>query len=97
MARSTRFSSKDNNHDEIAHALQDIGAAVMDTSSLGDGFPDIIVGFRGEVYLIEIKNDKTAYGKKGLNKKQVEFHAKWAGYVHIVRSIDEAYRLVGVL
>ena len=31
---------------------------------------DLLVGIRGKTYLVEIKNKKTQYGKKGLNENQ---------------------------
>lgn len=43
-----RFSSRvDDNQSEIMEALRKVGASVLDCSSLGKGFPDLIVGFRG--------------------------------------------------
>ena len=44
-----------------------------------------------KLWLIEVKGPK---GK--LTPAQVEFMATWPGVVHIVRSVDDALRLVGV-
>jgi hypothetical protein len=93
-----RAAKKDTNHNLIANALRDVGYRVAETHQLGSGFPDLTIAgvnrTTGQpcIWLIEVK-DKT--GK--LTPDEQTFHAEWVGYVHIVRTIDEAYRLVGVL
>jgi hypothetical protein len=93
-----RAAKKDTNHNQIARALRDVGYLVHETHQLGAGFPDLTVGGidrrAGErrVWLVEVKD-----AKGSLTPDEATFHAAWAGYVHIVRSVDEAYRLVGVL
>lgn len=93
-----RAAKKDTNHNAIAGALRDVGYLVHETHQLGAGFPDLTIGGidrkTGErrVWLVEVK-------EKGgsLTPDEVWFHTAWAGYVHIVRTVDEAYKLVGVL
>ena len=83
----------DTNQAEITEALRKVGAVVEDTHRLGDGFPDCIVGYRGELYLFEIK-----YAKGKLRKKQLEFRVKMASVgitVHIVRTPEEGLRIIG--
>ena len=63
-------AKKDANDLEIVEALKKAGAYVIDMSHVGSGFPDLIVGAHQKTMLVEIKNPKTAYGKKGLNKNQ---------------------------
>ena len=47
----------DNNQREIVKKLRKIpGVTVSITSALGDGFPDIVVGYKGVNHLIEIKD-----------------------------------------
>ena len=50
-----RAAKKDINHNDIKEALQKIGAYVHDTHQLKDAF-DCIVFFRGQSFVIEIKN-----------------------------------------
>ncbi len=45
----------DGNHAEIVRGLRQIGAVVLDVHSVG-GLLDVLVGFRGRLVLIEIKN-----------------------------------------
>jgi endogenous inhibitor of DNA gyrase (YacG/DUF329 family) len=89
---------KDANHNEIVEALKIVGASVIDMSSVGNGFPDLIVGFRSQTLLMEIKNPKTGYGKRGLNKNQQKWKEYWlGGSFCVVDSVDSALRAIGVL
>lgn len=75
----------DSNQKEIVSTLQKLGAEVVDTSKVGYGFPDLVVSYRGEWHLIEVKTKK---GK--LLKSQKMFHGKHSAPVHILRCIDDA-------
>lgn len=93
-----RAAKKDLNHNEIAQALRDVGYLVAETHQIGSGFPDLIcaginrrTGIRC-TWLIEVKSDDGV-----LTDDEAVFHAKWSEYVWIVRTKEEAYRLVGVL
>ena len=89
---------KDANHNEVVDALKKAGAYVLDMSHVGRGFPDLIVGFQSETILMEIKNSKTSYGKKGLNKNQIKWKENWLGGVYcVVDSPEAALRMIGVL
>ncbi len=81
----------DSNHREIVQALRDIGASVESLAGLGSGVPDLLVGFRGEDFLLEVK---AAKGK--LTDDQWKWHARWSGKKpNVVRSVEEAFRAVG--
>jgi hypothetical protein len=89
---------KDANHNEIVGALQKAGAYVLDMSHVGRGFPDLIVGFRSKTILMEIKNPKTSYGRKGLNKNQLKWKEQWTGDTYcVVDSVEAALRMIGVI
>lgn len=89
---------KDANHDPIAKALVEAGYSVADTSQLGAGFPDLVIGGVNRKtglatnWLIEVK---TAKGKT--KPGQDAFAANWRGVYAVVRTVDEAFKLVGVL
>ena len=89
MGRNARV---DINHNHIVDALRNVGASVVSLAPMGRGVPDLLVGFRGVNYLLEIKTEK---GK--LTADQTAFIATYCGRVHIVRTIDEAYSVIGVL
>lgn len=93
-----RAAKKDTNHNPISQAMRDVGYLTHDTSALGDGFVDEIwagidrrTGQRRE-WLIEYKGKGST-----LTPAEQIFHQQWAGHVHIVRTVDDGYRLVGVL
>lgn len=58
MSRYRRRPSghKDSVHASIVQELRQLGASVLETHALGDGAPDLIVGFRGVTALVELKN-----------------------------------------
>jgi hypothetical protein len=85
---------QDRNATAIVSALRQAGCVVRFIAcpvGVG-GVPDVLVGFRGKTFLLELK-------VKGgrLNPKQVEFHQTWnGGPLAVVRSIEEALRAVGL-
>ena len=88
MAKVPRYDAKrDANEPEIVEALEAVGASVVRLDDV-----DLVVGFRGVNYLMEIKTDK---GK--LNKKQAKFFRSWNGQVNIVRTRIQALRLIGAI
>ena len=76
---------KDTNHDEIVLALRAAGATVQSLAAMGDGVPDLLVGYCGENFLFEVK---TATGE--LTDDEAVWFDKWRGEVHIVRTIEDA-------
>jgi hypothetical protein len=82
----------DGNQGEIVRALKAFGASVHDTSQVGRGFPDLVVGFRGRTWLMEVKMHKGV-----LTPEQVIWHAEWTGQVAIVRTSADALAVIGVL
>jgi hypothetical protein len=93
-----RAPRKDANHAVVVAALEAFGVSVIDTSSMGGGFPDLICGFAGQTILMEIKNPKTAYGRKGLNANQLRWKEDWKGGPYaVVTDVEGALRLVAVL
>jgi hypothetical protein len=46
---------------------------------------------------MEIKNPKTAYGRKGLNKNQLKWKEQWTGGTYcVVDGPEAALRMIGV-
>ena len=76
----------DNNHREIVEGLRQAHRSVLDLSGVHKGCPDILVGFQGINYLLEIKSSK----KAKLTPAQVEFHSAWRGQRLVVISLEEA-------
>lgn len=88
-ARSKYGNRKDATHDDCAAALASLpGSQVIDTSGLGDDFPDLILGLRAAWYLVEVKTDTG-----DLSSGQKKFHATAVGPTAVVRSAADCIDL----
>lgn len=93
-----RAAKVDANQAEIVGALRSVGAQVLDLSRVGQGCPDILVGFRGKNHLLEIKRPKAKGEAAGrLTEDQLRFMAGWIGrgQAAVVRTVDDALRVIG--
>lgn len=89
-----RAAKIDANQSEIVQGLRKLGASVAITSKMGEGFPDIICGFRGINYMLEIKDGNKPPSQRKLTDAQVKFHAEWRGKIYVVNSLDEAIAIL---
>lgn len=91
----------DKNQATIVATLREIGCSVQSLHKAGEGVPDILVGFQGQNWLMEIKREiitgKVFASESVLNEKQIEWHDKWRGQVATVRTADEALELIGII
>ena len=95
--------SVDANSSEIVSALHDAHMTVAHLDMVGGGVPDKIVGgimpcpcgSARKVRQNKLVELKTPTGT--LRKAQADFHQWWKGEIVVVRSIDEALRMVGLL
>ncbi|MCL1888902.1 MAG: hypothetical protein FWF99_00155 [Desulfovibrionaceae bacterium] len=93
-----RAAKTDANQAEIIQALRRVGAEVLDLSRVGQGCPDLLVGFRGRNYLLEVKRPKAKGQRAGtLTPDQERFFSEWRGQVAIVRTVDDAPKAVGAV
>lgn len=83
--RSGFANRRDANEPEVIDALEKIGCSVHQL----DQPLDLLVGYRGINYLIEVKTDK---GK--LTKGQAEFLPDWNGQLCVVRTPEQAINVV---
>ena len=90
------FAKSDVKQPEIVAALRKAGASVCITSKFGKGFPDLIAGYNGANYLIEVKSDKkVSHRSKGkLTPDQEDWHGAWRGQIAVVESAEEALALI---
>lgn len=93
---------RDDNEREIINVLEAAGATVQQLD--GTGLPDLLVGFRGVTYLIEIKYKAQLSGKgrkktaSGLRESQEAWFALWQGMaVEIATTPREALAAIGVV
>jgi hypothetical protein len=89
-----RAARIDANQPEIVAALRAIGASVQPLHTIGGGCPDVLVGFRGVNWALEIKDGKKPPSAQTLTTDEANWHIGWEGDVHIVRSVEEAIAIV---
>lgn len=92
-----RAARVDENQSEIIDALRRVGAVVQPLHGVGEGCPDILVGWAGLNHLIEIKRQLGPKGGGGgsLTSPQRLWHKKWGGTVGVVRTPAEALLWIG--
>jgi len=82
----------DANQPEIVAALRRAGGTVTHIHTVGQGCPDLLVGFRGCNYLLECK----VIGGK-LTEAEKDWHETWEGQRAIVHSAEEALAAIGAI
>jgi hypothetical protein len=98
MAIPRRAQRRDANEAFIIKTLRSIPHVTVMTSET----VDLIVGFRGNNYLIEIKDPDKTMKKNGewksgaIKDSQVKLLQTWTGNYHIVTEINEILEIIGV-
>ena len=88
MRRAARV---DENQRDVVAALRKIGAFVS-YLPVGFGVPDLLVGYKGQTFLMEVKNKD---GRNRMTQGQIEFHNRWiGGALFIVRTPEAAIKAV---
>lgn len=83
-----RAAKVDANHGKIVAALRKAGASVFSGAALGQGFPDLIVGYGGRTFLCEVKDGSKPPSARKLTDDQVKFKADWKGDWTLLESIE---------
>lgn len=91
-----RAAKVDRNQPEIVAALRAVGASVQPLHAVGQGCPDLAVGFRGAVYFLEVKDGQLAPSDRKLTPAQQAWHRDWRGHVAVVLSSEDAMKAIGV-
>jgi hypothetical protein len=90
-----RSAKVDANQKAVVKSLRGIpGVTVAITSSLGEGFPDFIVGYKGFNYMIELKDGNKPPSARKLTDDEIEFKQKWKGQYTVCNSFDEIFKLI---
>ena len=92
-----RAAKVDANQEQIVSALRAAGAVVQSLAAIGSGVPDLLVAFRGNLFLLECKDGSKAPSKQKLTDKQVKWHQAWGALVEVVNSPEAALRAIGAL
>jgi len=91
-----RAAKVDRNQPEIVKTLRKAGATVLITSQLKNAF-DILVGYRGKLMIVEIKDGEKPKSQRKLSDGELKckesFNRAGVQY-YVINSIDEALNLL---
>lgn len=89
-----RAAKIDKSQTAIVAALRDVGAFVQSLGAVGDGCPDLLVGYAGRTILMEVKEPHV---KGRLRPSQTDWHAAWmpcGGALFVVDTPDQALEVL---
>jgi hypothetical protein len=89
-----RAARVDENQKYIVKGLRAMGVAVQPLHAVGQGCPDLLVGYKHKNYLIEIKNPDKPKSDQKLTKDQIAWHKLWTGQVAVARSLTDAIAII---
>lgn len=86
-----RAAKTDANQAEIVEALRKAGARVQPLHQVGQGVPDLLIGFKGQTLLMECKDGSKPPSARKLTPDQQEWLDAWTGgAVWLVTCVDDA-------
>jgi hypothetical protein len=92
-----RAAKVDANQRQVVAALRDAGATVQLLHAVGEGCPDLLVGYRGGNFLIEVKDGQKPPSAQKLTPQQEIWHRDWRGHRVVVNSPEAALAAIGVI
>jgi Holliday junction resolvase len=93
-----RAAKIDANQVQIVSALRAAGASVQSLAGVGKGVPDLLVGFKGQTILMEIKDGAKAKSAQRLTEDQLVWHGSWkGGPLSVVDGPEAALRMLGII
>lgn len=93
-----KYGKIDGNQDQVVSALRAAGATVQSLAAVGDGVPDLLVGYRGHTMLFEVKDGRKPPSQRKMTPEQQKWHAAWnGGTLCIVDGPEAALRAIGVI
>jgi hypothetical protein len=78
----------DDNHREVIDAFRKAmpDATLFDASGAGKGFGDVVVGWKKQNFIFEIKDPAKCPSARSLTDAQKEFHLTWQGQIKVVHT-----------
>jgi Holliday junction resolvase len=84
----------DENQSQLINTFIALGASVLNLSRVGEGCPDLLIGYKNKSVLVEVKTNE----RKPFTESQVKFMQNWrGGAVSRIDSVDAAIRLIKML
>ena len=91
-----RVACVDENQRELVKAMRRLGVSVQLLHAVGQGCPDVLVGWKGRNLLLEVKDGSKVPSARKLTEAQEEWHRAWRGQVAVVSSLDEVIDVLGL-
>ena len=91
MRRANRV---DYNQSVIVESLRKAGAYVR-IVTMGDGVPDLLVGYKGFTLLLEVKDGDKPPSQRKLTTAEQKFFDEWTGGIlAVVESVEDALAIL---
>lgn len=91
-----RAKRVDDNQKVIVRQLRQLGVSVQHLHTVGDGCPDLLLGFRDKNYLIELKDARKKPSAKKLTPDEEIFFNDWRGQVNKCETLEEIIKVIGL-
>ena len=92
-----RAAKVDANQGQVVAALRAAGASVQLLHAVGEGCPDLLVGYKGLNMLLEVKDGSKPPSAQKLTPQQEEWHRDWRGHRVVVNSPEAALTAIGAI
>lgn len=93
-----RAAKTDANQTEIVEAMRKAGATVQSLAAVGQGVPDLLVGYRNRTALVEVKDGSKPLSARRLTPDQQQWHQNWTGgTLAVVPDVDAALRVLKLM
>ena len=93
-----RAAKIDANQEAVVSALRSAGATVQSLAAVGDGVPDLLVGYQKQTYLIEVKDGRKTPSQRKLTDAQVKWHENWqGGFLSVSEDPEQALKFIGAI
>lgn len=91
-----RIAKVDSNQKDIVKLLRSVGACVLHTHTLKNAF-DILVGYKGRLYIVEIKDGEKPPSQRKLTSGELkcksDFNNVGVTY-HVINNEEEALKML---
>lgn len=92
-----RAAKLDANQAQVVSALEAAGATVQSLAAVGKGVPDLLVMFRANLFLLEVKDGAKPKSAQKLTDAQAKWHQTWGAMVEVVNGPEAALRAIGAI
>lgn len=89
-----RARKTDSNQSTLVKQMRAIGMSVFVTSGVGEGFPDLVAGIKGQNFLFELKNPALSPSRKKLTPDEQTFFDTWKGKVYKIETIEDVIKII---